>query len=86
MDQPEVDSPIAPVKEVRSRGGALLARIVAGQLEFKCRRSRALVRIPLQDLVAASEAGGDPVIWVEGEGRTLQLRAAPTRSPGVVQG
>ena len=56
--------PVGSGREIRSSGGSLLARVVDGQLEFKCRRSRALVRITLRDLVAVSQQEGDGVIWV----------------------
>lgn len=53
-----------PVREVRSRRGALLARLIGDDLEFKCRRSRTVVRVPLRDLLAASKSGRTEVIWV----------------------
>ncbi len=51
-------------KEVRSTCGALLARVVDGTLEFKCRRSRSVVRIPIEELLRASHEAENRVIWV----------------------
>ncbi|MEZ4647962.1 MAG: hypothetical protein R3E97_04105 [Candidatus Eisenbacteria bacterium] len=62
MEQEKSDQ--VQVREVRSRRGALLARLIGDDLEFKCRRSRTTVRVPLRELLAASKSPRSDVIWV----------------------
>jgi phage FluMu protein Com len=57
------DTPTLPVaRDVRCHCGSLVARIVDGQLELKCRRCQRIALVSLQ--AAGSAAGAVEVRWL----------------------
>ncbi len=61
------ETKVARPGELRCPWGSLIARLVAGKLELKCRRCQ---RVGLIDLSAAMTGAAVEIRWVEDSGRT----------------
>ena len=61
-DPIETPTRLSPVGECRCLCGSLVARVVAGAVELKCRRCKRVLRVPLQAEAAvpgSNRARGD---------------------------